>query len=155
MTRNLWKLLTVTALAALSVSLYAQQGPPQGPPPGGGGGGNQQPPQNLKVMPKDATRQQVLQAMNRFTAALGVKCDHCHVQGNFASDDKPEKDVARAMMKMMGSLRQNAGEFLPGERAQKLGCWTCHRGSAKIEMPPAPAPRPSGPAPNGKPPEKP
>jgi hypothetical protein len=134
MTRNQWKLATLTALVALSITLYAQQGPPQGPP----GGVNQQPPQNLKVLPKDSTRQRVMATMNGFTRALGVKCDHCHAQGDFAKDEKPEKEVARAMLKMVMNLRQNATEFFPDERVNKVSCWTCHRGSAKIEVPAPP-----------------
>ena len=64
--------LTAVALSsvALPALLLAQ-----------GGGGNQQPPKNLQVLPKDFTRQQVVAVMNGFTAALGVNCAHCHVEG--------------------------------------------------------------------------
>ncbi|HET8698992.1 MAG TPA: hypothetical protein VFO94_16025, partial [Gammaproteobacteria bacterium] len=51
----------------------------------------QEAPKNLKVLPKDWTRPQVVQVMQNITAALGVGCDFCHVlpQGappDFASD---------------------------------------------------------------------
>ena len=51
--------------------------PPAGTPPQGRG--NQQPPQNLQVLPKDMPRQQVVQLMQGFTGALGVRCEYCHV----------------------------------------------------------------------------
>ena len=64
------------------------------------GTGRAEEPQGL---PKDWTRAQVVAVMQNFNAALGVGCDHCHVQNqgtppDFASDDKPEKEAARAMM---------------------------------------------------------
>ena len=135
--KKLSKLATIVALVTLSLTLYAQQTPPAGGPPQGGG----EMAKNLKVLPKDTPRQRLLGAMQNFTRALGVKCDHCHVQGDFSLDDKPEKEVARSMMKMMANLRQNADEFLPGGRVQKATCWTCHRGSAKIELPAPPQPQ--------------
>src|SRR5262245_43797428 len=55
----------------------------------------QEAPKNLKVLPKDWSRPQVIAVMQNFTAALGVGCDYCHVQQqgtppDFASDDKKE-----------------------------------------------------------------
>ena len=68
-----------------------------------GGAPAQEEPKNLKVLPKDWTRAQVVAVMQNFNAGLGVGCDYCHVQNpgtppDFASDDKPEKEAARAMM---------------------------------------------------------
>ena len=64
--------------------------------------------QNLQVFPKDIGRPQVLQAMQAFSAALGVTCKHCHVfngpgdpMNDFAGDTKPTKNMARAMMRMV------------------------------------------------------
>ena len=146
MNRSAWKLATILVLATFTFTLYGQQGPPQG-----GGGGFK----NLKVLPKDMSRQQLMGAMQAWSRALGVTCNHCHVDDKSA-DDKPEKDVARAMVKMMMSLRQNANDFLPGDRVQKLNCWTCHRGSAKIELPAPPQPPGQGGQPAGekKPPQQ-
>ena len=45
------------------------------------------PPENVKVL-TDLEGQPLRAEMQRISAALGVKCDHCHVQGNFASDEK-------------------------------------------------------------------
>jgi hypothetical protein len=32
--------------------------------------------------------------MQAFGTALGVRCDFCHVQDDFAADDKPHKEIA-------------------------------------------------------------
>jgi hypothetical protein len=94
-----------------------------------------QEPENLKVLPKDWTRAQVINVMEAFTSALGVGCNHCHVmnQGSppdFASDDKDEKDKARAMMKITGDLNarlpMDFGE--PASDLTRIQCITCHRG---------------------------
>ena len=39
---------------------------------------------------------EVRDEMRRMGDAIGVKCDHCHVQGNFASDEKRAKHTAPA-----------------------------------------------------------
>ena len=96
-------------------------------------------PENLQVLPKDISRENLIATMRRFNQALGVQCDHCHVEREFAKDDKPTKNVARAMIRMVMNLRQNADQFLPDGRVAKVGCWTCHRGSATFELPPPPA----------------
>jgi hypothetical protein len=46
--------------------------------------------------------------MRQFSGDLGVRCGHCHYAKspedfstfNFASDQKPEKEIARSMMKL-------------------------------------------------------
>ena len=122
--------------------------------PAQGRGG--EPPKNLQVLPKDFTRQQVVGVMNGFTAALGVKCEHCHMEDanaaaagppaggppgggrggpplDFASDAKENKKVAREMLKMVIDIN---GKYLPltgrtiGER-DKVNCETCHHGLSR------------------------
>ncbi len=56
------------------------------------------------------------------SGSLGVKCNHCHVNP-FAKDDKPTKQTARQMIRMVFDL--NKGSF-NGEKA--VSCYTCHRG---------------------------
>src|SRR5690349_12663013 len=48
--------------------------------PGGGQGRGGEPPKNLQVLPKDMPRNQVTALMRTFTAALGVRCEHCHAE---------------------------------------------------------------------------
>ena len=92
-------------------------------------------PKNLKVLPKDWTRPQVINVMQNFTAALGVGCEYCHVEKegappDFASDDKKEKDRARAMMKVAADLNMALPTALnePADQLTRIGCITCHRG---------------------------
>ncbi len=95
----------------------------------------QEAPKNLKVLPKDWSREQVVAVMQNFTAALGVGCNFCHVinQGqppDFASDDKKEKDMARAMMKIATDLNAQLPKALGTDPKEttRIGCITCHRG---------------------------
>jgi len=95
----------------------------------------QEAPKNLKVLPKDWTREQVVAVMQNFTAALGVQCGFCHdlKQGqppDFASDAKKEKDMARAMMKIATDLNARIPKDLGTEPKDttRIGCITCHRG---------------------------
>jgi tetratricopeptide (TPR) repeat protein len=114
----------------LSVVLFALAGAPalaQAPA--------QEAPKNLKVLPKDWTRAQVVNVMQNINAALGVGCDYCHVQNqgappDFAADDKPEKEAARAMMRLTGELNTDLVAALgrPAAEVTRVGCITCHRG---------------------------
>ncbi len=95
----------------------------------------QEAPKNLTVLPKDWSRAQVINVMQAFTAALGVGCEHCHVENqgappDFASDDKAEKDMARAMMKITGDLNGNLATAFgkPASELTRIQCITCHRG---------------------------
>lgn len=88
------------------------------------------PPTNLKVL-KVTTGPEVIQIMRTYTAALGVKCDHCHVQNNFPSDDNPKKEIARHMIAMTTNINTN---FLDGK--VHVTCFTCHRGDVEPKMAP-------------------
>jgi hypothetical protein len=88
---------------------------------------------NLKVI-KGRTVEQVLRMMNMgFGRNLGVACQHCHVLGHWADEDKPTKQVTRDMMAMVGRIN---GELLPAIKNLKseqpgVNCGTCHRGTAR------------------------
>lgn len=68
---------------------------------------------NLQILPKDISNHDLDSVMHHFTASLGVKCNYCHVKNeeehkmNFASDDKPEKKIARKMMLMAIDINKN------------------------------------------------
>jgi hypothetical protein len=114
------------AIAAILVllPLTAQDKPDAGkrpPPP---------PPKNLKVL-KVTTGPEVIQIMRAFTAGLGVKCDFCHVQGNFASDDNPKKEAARHMISMAMDINS---KFPDGK--MHVTCYTCHRGETEPKTAP-------------------
>jgi len=97
---------------------------------------------NLKVLPNDIPRRDLIDMMGGFTRALGVRCTYCHVgeEGQplatyqFEKDDKATKRKAREMIRMVNDLN---GRYLSGleERSDppiRVECVTCHRGA---EMP--------------------
>ncbi len=90
------------------------------------------PPTNLKVL-KVTTGQEVGQIMRTFTVGLGVQCVYCHVQGNFASDENPKKDIARHMITMTQVIN---GNFSEGKL--RVSCYTCHRGEPEPKTAPEP-----------------
>jgi len=93
-------------------------------------------PKNLKILPPG----NVMPAMMAFRAALGVKCEFCHVEGDFASDANPHKETARMMLRMVKDIN---AKFDDGK--WHVTCYTCHRGASE----PATEP-PHGAAPTGK-----
>ena len=80
---------------------------------------------NLQVL-QDIPADQLLPSMRYIIASLGVSCDYCHDAQHFDNDDKPTKQRARNMMKMMFAI--NSDNF-NGRR--EVTCYTCHRGAAK------------------------
>ena len=132
-------------------------------------------PKNLKVLPKTLTDRQVHQVMHEWSASLGVRCDFCHAPNadgkglDFASDAKPEKNMAREMYKMMDKINEKYFEAKKDSLGMMMksgiNCYTCHRGDShpEIKMPemkmvpggPPPAPGsvpPGAPPPDGSPP---
>ena len=107
------------------------------------------PPQNLKVLTPDVNLQKV---MRDVTTALGVQCNYCHQQGNFASDENPKKEIARNMFRMVKEVALNFpdtgndfanSKYLPfPEGKQYVTCYTCHQGQT---IPLSVAPDPHGP----------
>jgi len=95
--------------------------------------------ENLKVLPTEISKREMMETMKSMSGALGVRCWYCHVgeEGqplssfDFASDEKKNKVIARGMMEMTRDLNQ---KYLPGiaEKSghdlDSLNCRTCHRG---------------------------
>jgi hypothetical protein len=106
-------------------------------------------PRNLQVLTPDVDLPRLMQGFN---AALGVQCTHCHVPGDFASDDNPKKAVARTMLRMQQRVAARFPDsgndfansrYLPfPEGKQYVTCVTCHQGSV---IPVSAAPDPDGP----------
>jgi photosynthetic reaction center cytochrome c subunit len=98
----------------------------------------------LKGTPAD----QLQPAMQFISASLGVDCSFCHVQGDFASDDKAPKKTARAMMAMTATINKEAFHG-----RQQITCESCHRGATHpVSTPPVleadePSKPPTPPAP--------
>jgi hypothetical protein len=96
---------------------------------------------NLKVLPKDISKEDLGTVMDGFKTSLGVKCNYCHAPSetekgklDFASDAKPEKGTARMMMLMTAKINKkyfhikdvkNPNAILP------VSCITCHNGNER------------------------
>jgi hypothetical protein len=94
---------------------------------------------NLKVLPKDISKDSLDTIMHGFNNSLGVKCFFCHVhEGNdfktgwkFDSDEKPEKETARYMLKMTAGINAtyfNIDSTSRPDTITAVRCVTCHRG---------------------------
>ena len=112
----------------LSFAAFGQE-PPAGPPPGRRM--PMQPPKNLKILQPE----HLMETMQAFRVALGVRCDFCHVQGDFAADDKPHKEIARKMLTMTHEINTH---FPDGK--MHVTCYTCHRGAEEPATKPGETP---------------
>jgi hypothetical protein len=144
MTRTVLKITVVTlTLVALFVvsnrDTQAELGPvtvePQDKPV-------EQTRKNIKVL-TGMPDSQLIPVMNFMSASLGRRCNFCHItdkgREGYALDDKPEKNTARQMIKMVLDLHKQS---FPG--ASEISCFTCHRGQQHpVNVPPLPLPVPS------------
>jgi hypothetical protein len=95
---------------------------------------------NLKVLPKNISSKNLSKIMvDDFSDGLGVSCGFCHAEAkdshklDYASDAKPQKEMARKMMKM--ALKINRQYFglkhpLLGDSTLVINCVSCHHGNA-------------------------
>lgn len=157
MSKKLTVLLILAAAVFVGITAFK---PKETPPPGKW--------QNLKVLPQDISEDSLKAIMHFYSTSLGVKCTFCHAMGdnghpNFASDDKPEKNIARYMMKMTTDINTNYFNFKKvanPDTIRVVTCYTCHNGNPHPEgippvdsmhngMQPPPGGMPPGGAPQG------
>ena len=118
----------VFGLGLLASPVVARAQAPGGQPP--------PPPKNLQILPKDISRPELIARMQGISQALGVRCQFCHVDddpgraNDMASDEKPPKNMARAMMRFTGDLNARLATALgkPAAEITQVQCATCHRG---------------------------
>ena len=106
-------------------------------PPGKAGKGQYK---NLKVLPGDISSKELQGIMtDDFEDGLGVSCGYCHAPAagghglDFVSDAKPEKEIARAMMRMTIGLNKKYFKVkhpVLGSARLTVTCVTCHKGQA-------------------------
>jgi len=99
-------------------------------------------PKNLKVLPKNMSRREVIEVMRGFTRGLGVRCTECHVSKvegsdrpddmDYAADKKPQKETARKMLKMVANINDQIGK-MDLKDVPQVGCVTCHHGVKRPE----------------------
>jgi tetratricopeptide (TPR) repeat protein len=95
---------------------------------------------NLQFFPQDIAREVLVQRMREFSFALNVRCQYCHSGGDgisfdgvdFASDAKPAKMKARAMLRMTDQVNRTLLPQVPSraEPRVQVDCATCHHGLA-------------------------
>jgi hypothetical protein len=99
---------------------------------------------NIKVL-NGLPQSQLYPVMRFMAASLGTQCGFCHVfqngQLDSAADDKPEKQTARIMIKMVLEINKTLAQGNP-----TVSCYTCHRGRTSPQgfptlPPPLPSPR--------------
>jgi hypothetical protein len=105
---------------------------------------------NLKVLPKNITKDQLDSVMKHFSVSLNVGCDFCHVENkegtdmDFAADDNKHKLIARDMLEMTYAINDKYFDFTGAKRdinsQLMITCYTCHNGSKM----PATHPEPEG-----------
>ncbi|MDP9047043.1 MAG: c-type cytochrome [Bacteroidota bacterium] len=94
---------------------------------------------NLKVLPKNISSKDLQKIMvDDFEDGLGVACNFCHSadkttgQLDFAADGKPEKEIAREMMRTTIGINKRFFKIkhpmIGG--ALTVTCNTCHNGVA-------------------------
>jgi hypothetical protein len=114
--------------------------------------------ENLKVMPKTSTPDQVMKVMREWNEALNVGCVFCHKGKlgaalstfDFVDDSKEHKEVTRNMLTMTNDLNTKYPEGMgddAGIETPKVTCATCHRRNRhpETDLPPrsATAPKPA------------
>jgi len=127
--------LISSAVILASMAAIQQQGPQQQRP--------EPKLTNIKVLPKKMTYRQVDHLMDEWANSLGVRCNFCHGQEK-ASDEKPEKLMARKMYQMTAKIN---GKFFDAKKdslgaviESNINCYTCHRGVSHPEVAVAPTP---------------
>ncbi len=93
---------------------------------------------NLQVLEPDTSVQDIVGIMRSVTGDLGVTCTYCHVGDDpsdlssidFVSDDKVEKQKARAMLRMVQAINVDLLVDFPGrsDPPVEVDCATCHHG---------------------------
>lgn len=98
--------------------------------------------ENLQVLPKEIDARKLTGIMRSYAGALGVRCWYCHVgeegkplsEFDFASDEKPEKRIAREMMKLAAEINARLAKIdLQHDPSLEVKCATCHHGLARPE----------------------
>lgn len=98
---------------------------------------------NLQVLPKDISHDELMQVMHSYEVALNLGCEDCHAPSatepgklDFSADSK-KKAIALDMMKMVQEMNTTyfdvKGDFKENylTSAFKVTCITCHNGHAK------------------------
>jgi hypothetical protein len=127
--KKLWVLLAMSAFVILGIAAGMPGRPVH---------------ENLKVLPKDISKADLDEVMHGYKKALGVDCSFCHVKSkkdpnewDYPSDEKPEKEITRKMMKLTEKVNLDFFEYKMTYKPDELlavSCNTCHHGFARPDM---------------------
>jgi hypothetical protein len=96
---------------------------------------------NIKIF-KGVPAGRLIAIMDKgYANSLGVTCGYCHENEHWEAETKPNKEIAREMSRMTGTINNQLLKNINGLSANAIvNCTTCHRGSTKpaLNMP-APA----------------
>jgi hypothetical protein len=146
-TKKLLIFLGIGTFIMLGIAATSPQAPPDPPH------------KNLKILPKNISDDSLHKIMRGYSEALGVRCNFCHAASkdpnqkfpDFASDEKPEKNIARKMMKMAAKINKKYFSYEKGEPEKSgpsITCGVCHQGKQHPEFKAPPhEDRPPGPPP--------
>jgi Photosynthetic reaction centre cytochrome C subunit len=128
------KLLVISSLSLIVMGSVAASKPEKNPASSF---------KNLKVLPKNISQKQLSAIMvDQFQDELGVSCNFCHSENkethkpDYASDEKPEKQIARLMMQMTNRINRKyfkLGHAMIGDSTSIVSCGTCHQGKPHPE----------------------
>lgn len=102
--------------------------------------------ENLKVLPKDISKDDLDKVMESYEKEIGVECNYCHVKNkkdttlwDYPSDEKPEKEITRKMIKMTEKINHEFFDYKmtykPDEKELlAVSCITCHDGNPRPEL---------------------
>lgn len=132
--KGIRKLMVISTLGLIVVGSVAAIEPKKNPGPLF---------KNLKVLPKNISQKQLSGIMvDQFQDELGVSCNFCHSENkethkpDYASDEKPEKQIARLMMQMTNRINKKyfkLGHAMIGDSTSIVSCGTCHQGKPRPE----------------------
>ena len=118
------------------------QAPPALPPAEEGGPSATETYHNVQVL-TDVSAAEFMRLQTALTQWVSPKqgCEFCHTGADYASDAKPQKNVARVMLRMTRHLNTDWSNHVAGAG---VTCYTCHRGQpvpAELWIPSAPKPQ--------------
>jgi hypothetical protein len=92
---------------------------------------------NIQML-KTTKAGQLPDIMVAWTKALGKDCMHCHAIEGYDKETKPQKQIARDMITMVGDINTKTLPKIKNldSKEPRISCWTCHRGQLKPERRP-------------------
>lgn len=85
---------------------------------------------DVQVLPKTITKPELKALMKTMSKDLGVDCEFCHKENDFAQDTNHKK-TAREMMRMVEEMNKKYPTTMKG-----VTCYSCHRGKQEPDKRP-------------------